>query len=87
MESAFTLYKKNWGVLFSIGRGNDICIKKENYKTKCYCNPLSFDYGNEPNCLIGGTGEEKPFTVKRIQVLQLRETEEMRVHDVKAWRD
>ena len=41
---AFILYKKEWGILFGIGRGHDICIMKENNKNQCYCVPLSFEY-------------------------------------------
>ena len=32
---AFILFKKEWGLLFDIGGGHDICIMKENYKNYC----------------------------------------------------
>ena len=73
---AFKLYKQDWGTLFSMGGGNDISLKKENFKTKCYCKQQSFDYQGKENVLVGNEGKENTFEVKRIQVWQMKETEE-----------
>ena len=67
---AFTLYKQEWELLFIIG-GGDICIKKDNYKTECYCHQLSFNYQGVRNVLVGKEGRENTFEVKRIQVWQM----------------
>ena len=39
-NSAFTLFKQEWGVLFQFG-APDICIKKKNQQNSCYCDEKS----------------------------------------------
>ena len=67
-SKAFTLYKKNFFVLFAIGGGIDICIMKENYKNESSCMPQSFKYPMGKENML--TGENK-FSVKRIIVIQM----------------
>ena len=74
-EHAFILYKRDSPMLFCVG-GNDISIKKEEYKSKCFCKQSSFSYQGKSNCLIGREGSENPFTVMRVRVLQFGRTYE-----------
>ena len=71
------LYDQNAEVLFSIG-GGDICIFKENLKDKCYCEQISFNYSGNKNTLIGREGKQFPFTVNRIQVWKMEDSEEQK---------
>ena len=70
-EYTFVLYPSNHELLFSMGKGEDICIYKENNKTSCYCTPLSYDYRGLDDVLVGKKGSSNPFTVKKITVLQM----------------
>ena len=70
-QNAFVLYKNNWGILFSVGGGNDICIRKENHKTECYCKPKSFYYRGNKDILDGKIGKENCFTLQRFVVIQM----------------
>ena len=78
VDWAFQLYKQDWGVMFSIGAENDICIMKENMKDQCFCNQSSFDYKNHESIFVGKEGEDNPFTLKRMQVWQMIETDELK---------
>ena len=71
-EWAFKLYDDSYGILFTVGDGPDICIMKENYKDKCHCKQLSFDYDENEAVLVGKEEKENPFTVKRVRVLQMK---------------
>ena len=75
---AFILNKQNNGNLFAIGGGNDIAIMKDNFRTQCYCKQSSFDYERKEKVFVGKEGKENRFTVKRIQVWQMYETEEQK---------
>ena len=71
---AFKLFPNDNELLFIIGDGwfgSDICIYKEQFKSKSYCSQTCFDYGNEQNVLVGKEGKSKPFTPLRIVVLQM----------------
>ena len=69
---SFTLYEKECEILFTVGRGHDISIWKQNYKNQCWCEPESFNYpeGKE-NILVGKIGMKKYFEVKRFVVIQM----------------
>ena len=64
-------------ILFDFGE-SDICIKKEKNKNECYCEQDAFDYQGNDNVFVGKEGSGNPFTVKRIQVWQMYETEEQK---------
>ena len=74
---AFQLQKSIDDYLFVFGGGNDIRINKENSKSECYCNEESFDYQGKKKVLVG---KEKwcRYTVQRIQVWQMYETDEQK---------
>ena len=69
-DSAFTLYTKESDKLFEIGRGCDICIKKENNKKLCFNIPQTFKYPEGKENIL--TGFKNPFEVKRIIVIQMK---------------
>ena len=73
---AFTLYHSSHELLFTMGKGADICIYKEENKTECYCIPSSYDYQGLENVLVGKKGQTSPFTVKKIVVLQMENDNE-----------
>ena len=87
-EFAFILYKRDSPMLFCIG-GNDASIKKEEYRTKCFCKQSSYNYGGKRNVMVGNEGSENPFTVDRIRVLQFGKTleNEMKEKDMKTIED
>ena len=70
-EKAFKLYSSELDILFEFGNGPDIIIYKENNKDKCYCIHKSFNYKGMVSPLVGSQGQDKPFTVKRIQVFKM----------------
>ena len=72
-SEAFALYHENESMLFSIGNGFDICIFKEESKHACYCCQQSFDYQGYQKVLVGNESKSYPFTLKRIQVFQMKE--------------
>ncbi|BFU25899.1 Hypothetical protein EHI5A_126860 [Entamoeba histolytica KU27] len=67
-EYAFYLFNQSCGYLFSFGNGHDICVYKEDYKTKSNCTPYSFEYEGISNALCG----KKYFTPKRIIVIEMK---------------
>ena len=73
--NAFWLFPKDDKQLFGIG-GCDIIINKEEYKNECCCFQFTFQYKQYKDVLIGKQGKTNPFTVKRILVFQMIETEE-----------
>ena len=73
---ALQVYPQSHGVLFSVGGGNDICIRKEEYKSYCFCQQHSFDYNFDEAVLNGCEGMRQQFTAKRILVYQMSESEE-----------
>ena len=75
-NSAFRLFKPDFGLLFAVGRC-DIAIGKQNFKNNCYCKQESYDYGIHKNVLVG-KDENHVFSVKRFQVFQMEETAEQK---------
>ena len=75
-NKAFTLFKNDWNVLFTLG--NDIYIGKSNSKHQCLCVGNGYEYGEKTDVLVGKCGEDNEFTVKRIQVWQMYEDEEQK---------
>ena len=75
---AFQLWSNDSENLFIFGGGNDIKIRKQEYKEKCTCEQYSFDYNNNYEVLIGKEGKENPFTVKRILCWQMNESEQQK---------
>ena len=75
-DFAFVLFKEDIISLFSFGE--DILIMKSNYKTQCICYQSCYEYEGNEKAMIQkiGNEEENQFTVKRIQVYQMEETEE-----------
>ena len=73
--NAFWLFPKEEERLFVVG-GCDISIGKENSKDKCWCYQYSFHYHSMKQILVGKEGPQNPFTVKRILVFQMYETDE-----------
>lgn len=73
-QYAFKIYPKESDILFVIGDGwfggKDICVYKEQYKSKSYCYPTCFDYGNKRNGLLGKDGKSNYFVPSRIIVVQ-----------------
>ncbi|BFU20592.1 predicted protein [Entamoeba histolytica] len=65
---AFWLWNQSDNCLFALGCGHDICVYKENYKTKSYCKQSSFEYGGISNALCGKGG----FTPKRITIIEMK---------------
>ena len=74
-EHAFQLFPEDSDLLCIVGN-SDICLYKHHMKDNCYCNQYAFDYKNKENVLIGSTGRNNPFTMKRLIVYQMYETEE-----------
>ena len=70
-KSQFTLYKKQCDILFEIGRGADICIKKEKNKESCYCRAQSFKYPQGKKNILTGKRDFNNVEVKRIIVIQM----------------
>ena len=68
---AFQIYEENYGLLFSVGDGPDICVFKENMKDKSYCKQWSFDYEENDIVLVGKDGKENCFIPTRIRVFQM----------------
>ena len=75
-EWSFQLYQKEWGALFAVGSGNDICVKKQNRSNKCYCKQASYDYHGIENALIGGNQQKMAFGLQRLLVYQMKEIEQ-----------
>ena len=71
-KEAFILFKPESETLFSVGKGNDICVKKKEYSLKSSCTQMSFDYKGKRNCLIGREGPLHYFNAKRILVFQMK---------------
>ena len=46
------LFNEHCEELILIGGGNDICIKKENFKHECHCYQFSFDYHGRRKFLL-----------------------------------
>ena len=46
---------------------------KSRNREHCWCEQSSFDYKNKENILIGRTGKENPFTIKKIEVFEMEE--------------
>ena len=70
-NNIFKLYDKNISTLFRIG--SELDIKKEN-NGMGRCEQEEFEYNGLENVLIGYTGD---FRIKRIQVWQMKEIEEL----------
>ena len=77
-DIVFSLFNSYSEMLFGIGGESDIVVMKKNYKNECRCIQNAFDYKGYENVLIGKSGIEKPWTVQRIRVYQMYETEELR---------
>ena len=71
----FILYGPHEDLLFSLGNG-DLSICKQSRKNESSCQQNTFDYQEKKNVLIGREGEHNPFTVKRLQVWLLTQTDE-----------
>ena len=68
---AFMLFKKDFAGLFQFG-GVVFAIYKEGNKNECYClNHEVFNFQQYSNALRGEIGQDKPFTVNRITVIQM----------------
>ena len=76
-QCAFRLFKNSTDYLFRIG-WNDIRIWKQHKRNECTCYQESFNYKSIENALCGKTGWDNPFILKRIIVLQMLETKEMK---------
>ena len=76
-QCAFRLFKSSTDYLFRIG-WNDIRIWKQHKRNECTCYQESFNYKTIENALCGKTGWNNPFILKRIIVLQMLETTEMK---------
>ena len=70
-QMAFFLYPKQNEILFRVGN-TDIVIYKQFKSSHCSCDQYAFNYEEKENVFIG---EETLFTVKRIQVYQMYQTE------------
>ena len=51
---------------------------KSNFKNGCYCEQNTFNYGKQRNQLVGSESEDYPFEVKRIIVIQMEETQQLK---------
>ncbi|BFU19131.1 trichohyalin, putative [Entamoeba histolytica] len=71
-EYTFWLFKQSHHCLFSFGCGADICVYKENNKTKSFYNQFSFEYEGTKNALCGKGWFTNCFTPKRIIVVQMK---------------
>ncbi|BFU25178.1 trichohyalin, putative [Entamoeba histolytica] len=71
-QNAFYLYNQTTDCLFAFGFGGgcDICVFKENNKTKSHCDPWSFEYKGISNALCGKLGSEC-FIPKRIIAIEM----------------
>ncbi|BFU21044.1 trichohyalin, putative [Entamoeba histolytica] len=72
-QRAFYLYNQSDDCLFEFGYGyrGDICVYKENYKTKSWCYQNSFKYKGISNALCGKQYPYR-FTPKRIIVIEMK---------------
>ncbi|BFU19916.1 trichohyalin, putative [Entamoeba histolytica] len=67
-DCTFKLWNQTSTCLFEFGsNGDDICVYKENKKTKSYCEQQSFEYNEIENALCG----KECFTPKRIIVIEM----------------
>ncbi|BFU21855.1 trichohyalin, putative [Entamoeba histolytica] len=69
-RNAFCLFNQTTNCLFAFG-GNDIFVRKENYKTLSSCYQYSFEYEGIENALCGKQFPEC-FTPKRIIVIEMK---------------
>ncbi|BFU21952.1 predicted protein [Entamoeba histolytica] len=67
----FLLCSQRYDWLFKFERGNDVCVYKENDKTKSCCKQNSFEYNGISNALCG---KELPkyFTPKHFIVIEMK---------------
>ncbi|BFU26708.1 predicted protein [Entamoeba histolytica] len=70
-QYAFRLCGQSYNCLFEIGNGYDICVCKENNKTKSFCLQHSFEYEGISNALCGKQHPNR-FTPKRIIVIEMK---------------
>ncbi|BFU20573.1 trichohyalin, putative [Entamoeba histolytica] len=69
-QYAFWLFNQSHNCLFEFGLG-DICVCKENDKTKSFCKQHSFSYKGITNALCGKQ-HPNSFTTKRIIVIEMK---------------
>ena len=69
------LFRKHQEKLFSFGE-TDIVVNKK-YKSTYYCKPNSFYYKENENIFTGNGEEEKQIQIKRIQIWQMKITNEL----------
>ena len=80
----FRLFDKNSPFLCFIGISKrrfykgDICIYKNRFSEHCHCEESSLHLETK-NCLVGKTGDDNQFKIKRIVVFEMYETEEMKL--------
>ena len=70
--TSFELSQRSGIGLFTFGN-NDICIMKKNYESDCQCQQSAYNYEGKDNVFIG---KQNYFTLKKLQVWQMIETEE-----------
>ncbi|BFU24392.1 predicted protein [Entamoeba histolytica] len=70
-QHAFWLFNQSHDRLFGFGCGGDICVYKENNKTKSFCKQRSFEYEGISNALCGKEIPDR-FTPKRIIVIEMK---------------
>ena len=68
--------KESNDTLFTFGMGFDISIMKQNYKEKCFIQPISYDMEGKEDLFTGNYGDENQYVAKRIQVYQFYESEQ-----------
>ena len=73
----YTLYNQNCERLLTIG-DESIIISKKSLSQYCSCDQKSFCMNGLGNVFVSNSNMMKPFQLKRLQVIQLYETEEQK---------